>query len=99
RDGHVTGVQTCALPIYLLMAKSNPTTNYQTGDAWTTYTYYTANDGFPGWIGRLKTETMPANVSGYRASETYEYDRELNGGVTNQIGRASCRERGEQAGW
>ncbi len=73
----------------LLTAKWNPTTNSTPvgGDPQTTYTYYTAADGKPGWIDRLKTETMPENVSGYPASETYEYDRALtNGGVTNPTG-------------
>lgn len=67
----------------LLSAKTNPTdsTSYSTSLPQTTYTYYTAEDLKPGWIGRLKTETSPANVSGFGASETYEYDREFVGDV------------------
>jgi RHS repeat-associated protein len=51
------------------------------GDPHTHYTYYTAADGtaFYGWIDRVKTETLPANINGLQASATYEYDR--NAGV------------------
>jgi RHS repeat-associated protein len=61
----------------LLAAKWNPTPNATPvgTDPKTTYTYYTAADGKPGWIDRVKTETLPANVSGLQASETYEYDK------------------------
>jgi RHS repeat-associated protein len=58
------------------------------------YTYYTAVDGKPGWIDRVKTMTLPANVSGNVASETYEYDRVLDAsGVTN-LGGAAVAGRG-----
>jgi RHS repeat-associated protein len=68
----------------LLLAKTNPTAN---GDwqsalnspAKTTYTYYTAADGKPGWIDRIKTETLPANGSNQTASETYEYGKNAGG--------------------
>ncbi len=68
----------------LLIAKTNPTNiaDWQTAinsAPKTTYTYYTAADGKPGWIDRVKTVTLPANVSGYAASETYEYDRDAGG--------------------
>jgi RHS repeat-associated protein len=57
----------------LLTAKWNPTPNSTAlaGDPKTTYSYWT------GWVwaDRVKTETLPANVSGYQARETYEYDR------------------------
>jgi YD repeat-containing protein len=53
------------------------------------YDYYTASDGKPGWIDRVKTMTLPANVSGNVATETYEYDRVLDGnGITNLNGAA-----------
>ncbi len=63
----------------LLIAKSNPTTRSDWNDAIanapkTIYTYYTAADGKPGWIDRVKTMTLPANARGLRAAETYEYD-------------------------
>src|SRR5579884_1259031 len=68
----------------LLIAKTNPTNiaDWQTAinsAPKTTYTYYTAADGKPGWIDRVKTVTLPANVSGYAASETYEYDKDAGG--------------------
>jgi RHS repeat-associated protein len=66
----------------LLTAKTNPTSIDVPGGAFTwapktTYTYYGTGDPVGGnaWVDRVKTETMPANVSGYQASETYEYDR------------------------
>jgi RHS repeat-associated protein len=61
----------------LLTTKWNPTTNQTPvgGDPKTTYTYYTSGP----WIDRVQTETLPANVSGYQASETYEYDKNPTG--------------------
>jgi RHS repeat-associated protein len=57
----------------LLPYKWNPTANStaQQGDPKTTYSYYAAGV----WTDRLKTETLPANVSGQIAKVTYEYDR------------------------
>jgi RHS repeat-associated protein len=40
-------------------------------DPHTHYEYYTSGP----WTDRVKTVTMPANVLGYAASETYEYDK------------------------
>jgi RHS repeat-associated protein len=55
------------------------------GDPHTHYTYYTSGS----WTDRVRTMTLPANVSGFSASETYEYDREFdNNGVTNLNGAA-----------
>src|SRR5436190_18231098 len=46
-------------------------------------------DGKLGWIDRVKKVTLPANVSGNVASETYEYDRTLDAnGITNLTGAA-----------
>jgi RHS repeat-associated protein len=61
----------------LLIDKWNPKFNSipSGGDPHTHYTYYTSADGYPGWIDRVKTVTLPANISGQVASETYEYDR------------------------
>ncbi len=61
----------------LLTAKWNPTWNSTAvpGDPKTIYTYYTSGP----WTDRVKTMTLPANVSGYQASETYEYDRNASG--------------------
>src|SRR5205807_9519680 len=67
----------------LLTAKWNPTWNSTplSTDPYTTYTYYTPGDPPPGnaWTDRVKTETLPANISGLQASATYEYDRDASG--------------------
>jgi RHS repeat-associated protein len=46
-------------------------------DPHTHYDYYTAADGKPGWIDRVKKVTgpLPNYQYGQQASETYEYDR------------------------
>src|SRR4029077_17618033 len=44
------------------------------GDPHTHYTYYTSGP----WTDRIQTVTLPANISGYVASETYEYDLSPN---------------------
>jgi RHS repeat-associated protein len=41
-----------------------------------------------GWIDHVKKMTLPANVNGSVASDTYEYDRALSGGITNLNGAA-----------
>jgi RHS repeat-associated protein len=69
----------------LLIAKTNPTTiaDWQTAintAPKTTYTYYTSGP----WTDRVQTMTLPANVSGLHASETYEYDKS---GATSVPGR------------
>jgi RHS repeat-associated protein len=60
----------------LLLAKTNPTTIADWATALsqapkTTYSYYTS--GY--WTDRVQTMTLPRNVSGLHASETYEYDK------------------------
>jgi RHS repeat-associated protein len=60
----------------LLTDKWNPQDHIPLqGDPHTHYDYYTAADGKPGWIDRVKTVTMPANCVLNVASETYEYDK------------------------
>jgi hypothetical protein len=66
----------------LLTDKYNPKFDTQGSapggnDPHTHYDYYTANDPIGGndWIDRVKTVTLPANVSGYAAADTYEYDK------------------------
>jgi RHS repeat-associated protein len=75
----------------LLIAKTNPTTIADWQSAIntapkTTYSYYTSGP----WTDRVQTMTLPRNVSGFQASETYEYDRALDGtgnnGITNLNG-------------
>jgi YD repeat-containing protein len=72
----------------LLTDKYNPKATLPSGgDPHTHYDYYTANDPIGGndWIDRVKTVTLPANVSGFQASDTYEYDK--NAGGTHVPGR------------
>src|SRR5690625_8006336 len=67
RDGHVTGVQTCALPIYFgrSLSKDNAL-------------YITISQSCEGWIARFFGARRSAAI--------------------REIGRASCRERGENWG-
>ncbi len=61
-----------------LINKWNPTWSSTPlpNDPKVSYTYYGPND-HPAWSERVKTETLPANGSGFQASNTYEYDREF----------------------
>ena len=61
----------------LLTAKWNPTPNDTAlpGDPKAIYAYYT---GWC-WADRVSVMTLPANVSGQVARESYEYDRNWNG--------------------
>jgi len=70
----------------LLTDKYNPKGTVPGGnDPHTHYTYYTSGP----WTDRVQTMTLPANVIGNVASETYEYDRTFDGnGVTNLNGSA-----------
>ncbi|MGA7276290.1 MAG: hypothetical protein WBX14_15695, partial [Candidatus Udaeobacter sp.] len=70
----------------LLLAKTNPTTIADWQSAInsapkTTYSYYTSGP----WLDRVQTMTLPANVNGLQASDTYEYDKNAAG--TNVPGR------------
>jgi YD repeat-containing protein len=71
----------------LLVAKTIPTWNSDYNSAMAgptiTYSYYTSGP----WTDRVLTMTLPANVSGFSASETYEYDRAFGAnGVTDPNG-------------
>jgi RHS repeat-associated protein len=62
----------------LLIKRWNPTTtaSYPPPDTepHTTYAYYTSG----AWTDRVQTMTLPANVMGLQAIETYEYDLSAN---------------------
>jgi RHS repeat-associated protein len=69
----------------LLTDKYNPQSSIPGGnDPHTHYDYYTSRS----WTDRVQKMTLPANISGFSASETYEYDRALSGGVTDLNGAA-----------
>ena len=63
----------------LLIKRWNPTTtaSYPPPDTepHTTYTYYTSG----WWLDRVQTMTLPPNMGGLQASETYEYDKNAAG--------------------
>jgi RHS repeat-associated protein len=79
----------------LLIAKTNPTTIADWTAALsqapkTTYTYYTSG----AWTDRVKTITLPANVSGNVATETNEYDLSANStsrGLVTKIQHADLK--------
>src|SRR5699024_11423881 len=74
RDRNVTGVQTCALPIYVLLVL----------------------DGLGGGAGGHQAVEAGNRAAGHRDEEDREQVAQafvVEAGV--QIGRASCRERGE----
>jgi RHS repeat-associated protein len=82
----------------LLTAKTNPTSIDVPGGAFTwapktTYTYYTSGP----WTDRVLTETLPANSSGYQASETYEYDRSASNAAV--AGRGQVTRITHADGW
>src|SRR5690606_40713387 len=91
RDFHVTGVQTCALPILKNLSNipATETAKYNMKPAKFRREYETV---FP------KTARTPQNVSLLRYTDVLmmyaEAENELNG----QIGRASCSEREERGG-
>ena len=59
----------------LLTDKYNPKATVPGGtDPHTHYSYYTSGP----WTDRVQTMTLPANVSRFSASETYEYDLSAN---------------------
>src|SRR5207253_5404062 len=92
RDGHVTGVQTCALPIY-----TNETLNI---------TGLVARGTYDSYLGSTVDAIQAGNTLTFNViftANSYVYQRNLTMGVkfdwmsnfqnTTKIGRASCRER------
>src|SRR5690625_7845260 len=101
RDGHVTGVQTCALPIFLPGA--NAALCALVGSGLSTDKFY-----FYGFLPRKNKErkeaweelnrqegTILLYESPYRVKDTL---KDIKKNLGNQIGRASCRERGKRRG-
>src|SRR5690606_40272388 len=74
RDFHVTGVQTCALPIWIGMRQPSPRDS--------------AGVSAPAATTNASAPIPPAGVTAARAEFPVR---------TKQIGRASCRERVENA--
>src|SRR5699024_11732308 len=89
RDRNVTGVQTCALPIYVITGKSECPGFVIRG---------TDIDGIKR--GELLSIPYRFHAQGNFASRKLQDGDiifEVSGGSKNKIGRASCRERVE--GW
>src|SRR5690606_40578152 len=87
RDFHVTGVQTCALPIY---------TEYPCWPHWVGCRHYRTSphrSGFPPPApGSSSGPAGNSDVRRYRTAQTESAPPGQPGGVP-EIGRASCRER------
>src|SRR5207253_7810742 len=87
RDGHVTGVQTCALPIYVAEGDALLQLEAEPGGI----------DPPPEPRGELVEQPARARVDSRAVAERAEG---MEGGLAHlgvpgaQIGRASCRERG-----
>src|SRR3546814_2416661 len=76
----VTGVQTCALPIFDHLVSGNPVV---------------AADDYAQWNVRLGQGAQPARpvCAAFCAEAIQRTDSKLAALLTDQIGRASCRER------
>src|SRR5690606_41027571 len=92
RDFHVTGVQTCALPIYEFVAEALRAVENHGPAA--------SEDG-----GEIEVDPGEAGDSGEAAARVRELEArlgeveaQLQAKEQQEIGRASCRERGESRG-
>src|SRR5207253_7353569 len=88
RDGHVTGVQTCALPISIRQYAEDWTLDrivQSTVDGVT----YAVKHGLP--VMYVTEDTTRAKPEALKAL----YGAAIDCGATRKIGRASCRERVE----
>src|SRR5690606_39478773 len=85
RDFHVTGVQTCALPIYPVYARIEQDTQYfdekPKHPCW-------FNIFIPQFDSRIHCSYYPVN-----SEKDFEELRSDAFELANKIGRASCRER------
>src|SRR5690606_41189421 len=79
RDFHVTGVQTCALPIFLLAAMA-------------VIGYFTAKSGGDALDEASRVATNAVRVQGIKASFA-QMRREVISFANTEIGRAACRDR------
>src|SRR5690606_40627796 len=97
RDFHVTGVQTCALPIYLTNPEDSSATTIDTTRL--TLAVIDTQAEFEVLSGVVYDNSDPRHV--YTAMQGVLYYLQLYRGISfeelNQIGRASCRERGERS--
>src|SRR5439155_15437423 len=89
RDGHVTGVQTCALPIYVRISYVNrsPETLHDF------YVHQYLNAFRPGSRWAAADSAEQRERFQHLKDPDYAFER-----ITSEIGRASCRERVEMVG-
>src|SRR5207253_4780313 len=93
RDGHVTGVQTCALPIYppwegtAMVAKIPPLARAALAEQGVPFIDDTA--GLTAFLTALR--------SGWSGPILLAHEQPARR-IAHKIGRASCRERGEVTG-
>src|SRR5207253_3314448 len=97
-DGHVTGVQTCALPISLKLAgKDFP----EISEYSSALDHFAAGGrAFCDSLGKTGDDWMFQAFAHHLLLNGRNVVRELAskfGNAAKQIGRASCRERGEMA--
>src|SRR5690606_39974709 len=89
RGFHVTGVQTCALPIFFLLGQvENPFALMKKCDCFVLSSHY---EGQPMVL--LEAMTLGMNII---ATDIVANRTVLENGKYGQIGRASCRERGHK---
>src|SRR5690606_40876759 len=88
RDFHVTGVQTCALPIF---SGGNRYWQYQPQIQVPIF-----NGGLAGGLDLAEARKVRAVAEYEKAIQTAF--REVADALAGEIGRASCRERGQRAG-
>src|SRR5690606_40972913 len=93
RDFHVTGVQTCALPIFDNLSHAGaPGYQVLTVLELAEGSHLLVNRGwvpFSGFREQLPPVALPEGTAGMPI--------ELTGRIAGQIGRASCRERSEMS--
>src|SRR5690606_40023162 len=98
RDFHVTGVQTCALPILgLLVAKKQDATFSD----WKARSSAACSKASPSDIGpgqMEKTAVKPASKNSCGAGSTLPAMQTTGTPARFEIGRAACREGGSVAG-
>src|SRR5207253_7249406 len=94
RDGHVTGVQTCALPISYRpdVARRRPASRSRSRSATRGLPPRPRAIPRPSPVARERRESIPDGAYLTAAPPA------LRGGRRAEIGRASCRERVEIAG-
>src|SRR5690606_41194415 len=93
RDFHVTGVQTCALPILVFPSVGMPNVLWQLQGP-RSLEHVIVHEAEKE-DGSMQWERVSAKYDGQGFSEITTEALENFSGAASKIGRASCRERGE----